>query len=274
MHEIQSKLKADIQDYINRYPCTMEWDYRNIDSSVLKEILEKGLQDYENDLWETNIDYIGDQEFFFRESIYDTFKDELMEDYRTNKDYKDENDEFLQDVIMEDLRENFEIYCDTNIQGLLNMLPDITCVVPVYSNYDCTNSFDTMKTSEYMLDVYRRTKTGVKKDDFITEHQNGAYGGSLFCFVFKTDIKTFLGLKEEFKTSITIPKGTQFGFHSSFQGASSMFEKETYRNMTLKKEGESKYDTFDIIADLEQNYSLEDVFGGTDFVNESNVTVS
>jgi len=87
---------------------------------------------------------------------------------------------------------------------------------------------------------------------------------------------TLRDLKYNFKNSITIPKGAQFGFFSSFQGAGSVFEKTTYRNMTLPKvePNETEYDCINLIADVEQSYNLIDVYGSDRFINEQDITVN
>ena len=116
--------------------------------------------------------------------------------------------------------------------------------------------------------------------DFMYEHENGAYGGSLFCFAFTTDLMNLIDIKSKLKTGkkVLIPKGTQFGFFSSFQGSGSPFEKVTEADFYLKtvETGKNycKYDCIDIIADVEQSYSIMDVYGcGSDFANNQNIKV-
>jgi hypothetical protein len=157
-----------------------------------------------------------------------------------------------------------------DIEFLINRVKDLFVLIKVYSNYDCTNSYDTMQDSDYLKQVYKRVKKGVNKDDFMWEHMNGAYGGSLFCFLFRTDLSTLISLKDDFRKGkkVFIPKGTQFGFFSDYQGSGSPFEKETYQDMWLKikentKGYNSKYDNIDMIADIEQHYSMEDVYSPT-----------
>ena len=120
------------------------------------------------------------------------------------------------------LHDDDRVFVDCNFRQLIKRSGDITCIIPVYSNYDCCNSFDNPKEPEsYLSEVYKRIKTGIKRADFEYEFFNGAYGGSLFCFAFRSDIETIRNLKEQIKTAkyINIPKGTEFGFFSSFQGA-------------------------------------------------------
>ena len=115
----------------------------------------------------------------------------------------------------------------------------------------------------YLSEVYKRVRGGVKRADYENEFYNGAYGGCLFCFLFECDVLELAELKKQIKTGeyINIPKDTEFGFFSSFQGAGSVFEKKTYRNMKLKLTGDTEYDTVGTVADIEQSYSMVDTYG-------------
>jgi hypothetical protein len=258
---LSKELTDKIKERLSGLKPEIYWDYSdNLDKDQVNEILENGLLDFENNLYEMNIDNISALEYDYVKSIVDEFEDEIKDDLKEDYSEFDLNDitneliEYLPPVDMK--MDHF-----TGIE--------LNALIKVYSNYDCTNSFDTIETSEYLSQVFKRVKTGVKKDDFIYEHINGAYGGSLFCFAFKCTLDELLEMKEQIKTGskVFIPKGTQFGFFSSFQGSGSVFEKTTYRNMYLniKETGADynpEYDCIDIIADCEQNYSMDDVYGG------------
>jgi len=226
----------------------------------IKKILERedGIYELEYNLCELNLDYIGDLEHELLHQVY--------EEFDLNSDYDDFFDKYVGYVCV-----------DLNIKQLLRNTPDLTVLIKVYSNYDCCNSFDDPKEPEtYLTEVFKRVKAGIKREDYEWEFYNGAYGGSLFCFVFKTDIESLIELKRNFKNSITIPKGTEFGFFSSFQGAGSVFEKRTYRNITLPKTEPSmtEHDCIDIIADIEQSHSIDDVYGDSSWISEQNITVT
>ena len=149
----------------------------------------------------------------------------------------------------------------------------------VYSNYDCTNSFDTMESSMYLQSVYQAVKAGVTRAAMMEEHRNGAYGGALFCFVFKTSKDRYEELEKAIDRgdSILIPKGTQFGFHSSFQGAASPFEHETRRDIEIAAiYGPTEYDGIGVELDEgneQYNWSIASVFGDTDFIYPADVRV-
>ena len=244
--KIRNAIKAEIEK--NQPQCY--WDRFEVVKKDWETIIEKGLDAYQEELYERNIDYIF--------SLEDEVAKEFIKQY---PDY-DEND--IADLVRE------YVCVDLNFASVLRQLPNITCLAYVHSNYDCCNSFDKFEPHGYIYDVYHRVKAGVKKDDYMWEFHNGAYGGSLFCFAFKTSIENYFALVESMKEkkTITIPKGTQFGFFSSFQGAVSIFEKTTYRKMTMPITGDTEYDCIAIKVDEIQHYSMRDVYGDNNFIKE------
>ena len=273
--KVSKKLNADIIKYCQENEIKLDFDYRDtIEKEDLKKILESenGLLDFESEIYDLNIDYIAENERYFLENeVFEQFQD------RFSKKYSDEE-------IKEFLVDNYVHYtiCYMNIEQLINNIGEITCLIPFYSNYDCCNSFDDPKEKDtYLYEVYQRVKQGIKRKDFEYEFFNGAYGGSLFCLAFQTDIFNLLDLKKELKEKnyVNIPQGTQIGFFSSWSGSGSPFDKTTYRNMKIKvKEiGNGfypEYDRIDIIADIEQHYSMLDVYGENDFILSQNIVLT
>jgi len=264
--KIEKDLESRIINYCKKNPIELYYDYRDtLEKDTIIKMLEadNGMQYLEEEVWENSIDYICELENEFTNNVFDEM------DIDRDKS-EDEND------IIELIRDHTII--DLNIKQLLRNTGDIDCIIPIYSNYDCCNSFnDPKEPDSYLSDVYSRVKAGVKRAEYEYEFYNGAYGGSLFCFVFKTDIETLMDLKKQMKDGakyINIPKGTQFGFFSSFQGSASIFERVTYRNMKLRIDGKTEYETVDIIADVEQSYSLRDVFGGGGWMKDQNITLT
>jgi hypothetical protein len=261
--ELDEEVRNEILCYLGKNQPEVYWDYREeLSKEQIQTILneEDGLNNVENEIWEMNIDHRWELEINLAKNAIE---------------------EFELDITPEEFREEFmDFMCvNLNVKQLVNNVGEITMLLYMYSNYDCTNSFDTMETSEYLRQVYKRVKTGVKKEDFMYEHSNGAYGGSLFCFVFKMNIFDILDLKRDMKKAkkLLIPKGTQFGFFSSFQGSSSVFDKVTYQDMKINiretgKDFNPEYDNVDIVADITQHYSLHDVFGQDSFIDEQNIT--
>ena len=277
---ISKKLETNIIAFCESNPITIDFDYRDeLEKDQIVSILESedGLNDLENDIYENSIDYIFETEdYFINETVFEEFEDELIKEF--SKEHPEESEDWLETEIKDYLFNNFRDYLSTSmdIKQLLDNTGAITCLIPVYSNYDCCNSFDDPKEKEsYLGDVYRRIKSGTKRKDFENEFYNGAYGGSLFCFAFQTDLENLIELKKLIKTAkkIVIPKGTQIGFFSSFQGAGSVFEKTTYKKLTMLI-NESEYDSVNIIADCQQSYSMNDVYGQNDFINEQNIILN
>lgn len=189
----------------------------------------------------------------------------------------------LDEYGLESIKDNLLVlhYDKNELKEYLSTFPDVIVVIKVYSNYDCTNSFDDPKDRSgetYCSSVFSRVKAGVKLDDFAYEHY-GAFGGALFCYVFKTSFRNAVELAEAYKIPtnkyLFIPKGIQFGFYSSFQGSASMFDKETYRNSYLELNGETKYDSFEIsLACHSDGYSLNSIFGSFICDENNNVKIT
>lgn len=156
----------------------------------------------------------------------------------------------------------------------------VVCRLELHSNYDCTNSFDTLENSDYLRAVYAAVKTSVTRKAMMHEHVNGAYGGALFCFVFRTTADRLNELSGAIVEgqAVRVPKGTQFGFHSRFQGASSPFDETTRRGVVLAaRYGPTEYDRIEIVDDGHEvgqyNYSIRSVYGDTGFIRPADVIV-
>jgi len=238
--KMTKKLEKEIIEYLKGEKPEVFWDCRDgLSSDQVSKIFETedGLFELQDELWKYNIDYVFEIENQIVENVITEFDIEGWDPW--------------------DIREHFldYIHVDLGFDNLLNNTGDITALVMMYSNYDCCNSFDNPKEPEtYLTDVYKRVKAGVKRSDYEHEFFNGAYGGSLFCFAFKGSIQDIVELKKSMSngaTHVNIPKGTQYGFFSSFQGAGSVFERVTHRNMKVKIAGDTEYDTVDIIADCQ-----------------------
>jgi len=256
MKKLTKEVKKEIVKYIEDNQPMMYWDYQSANMDTAKTILEQGMDDFFDNLYENNLEYVWELENYLIAEL------------------QNEWDEYDPDQIEEFSRDY--ICVDMNVEELIRQIPDVTCVAYVYSNYDCCNSMDRFEDGGYLPEVYSRVKVGVRKADYMYEFYNGVYGGCVFCFAFKTDVRDALELRANIKTGkeIFIPKGTQYGFFSSFQGAGTPFEKRTYRNMTMPLVGETEYDSIDIMPDILQSYNLSSVYGDTSFVDESPVEIN
>ncbi len=271
--KISKELEAKIIKYLKDNPNRIFWGYRDeLSNEHIRMILEErnGLFDVENQIYHYNLDYIFDLENEQIKNVIKEFEYELTKELGSIDDIEVELREYFLDYL----------YVDINLDELIRRIDDLTCLIYMYSNYDCTNSFDTMETSDYLQQVYARVRAGVKKADFMYEHENGAYGGSVFCFAFRGSIEEVIELKQQMEKGkkIFIPKGTQFGFFSSFQGAGSVFEKTTYRNfhVNIKETGGDFHPDFDhayIQPDISQSYNMVDVYGSNDFIYEQDIKI-
>ena len=278
--DLPEELHNRIVKYIEDNPMRVYWDRNDrLNNSQIERIVSGGvlaLSDFEMELIEHNIDFVSDMEHDLMDYVRATFYEELMEEFR--KHYpSDEPDEHLEDEIAEYLDVNYREHTvlDINIKELLNNTGSITAAVVVHSNYDVATSDQEIDDLEsYLGSVYQRVKHGVNEKDYLQEFID-SYTASLLIFPFKIDIMDFLSLKEEWEHAdyIHIPKGTQFGFFSAFNGSGSVFEAETTNDMLLPKvePNMSEYDSLDLIADVEHAYSMRDVYGDTRFIHESNI---
>ena len=252
-----------IQKYCDEHPVKIAFDCRDsLDNKSIEKIIERGLDEYSEGLHDLNECYLFDEESYFKkEVLVEKFKDEIREFLlKEHSEEEIEADNLVKAFILDN-----DIYpiVYLDVESFLKYT-DIIAMLTFYSNYDCTNSFDTMESSEYMYQVHKAVKKGVSKADFIWEHMNGAYGGSLFIMPFRISLLDFLEMREKYEeaTTITIPAGTPFGFYSGFQGSCSVFEKVTGKPMRLKLQyGPTEYDHIGLKADVENSYSLAQTAG-------------
>jgi len=277
--KVSEKLNNRIVKFIEDNPVKIEYDYRDeLSKDQVEKILDGGLMEFEEELWGYNLDYIGECERYLIEQVWSEFQSEIVEEWNQEQNKQNDFEEITDEDVFDFLDENYREYIsiDMNVEGILKQAGDFTVLLKIYSNYDCCNSFDNPREPEsYLSDVYSRIKTGVRRADFEYEFYNGAYGGSLFCFAFRTDLMTIVELNEQIKegTHITIPKNTEFGFFSSFQGAGSVFEKRTYKTMTIPINGQTEYDNIGLTVDDCQHYSMREVYGSNDFISNGFVTI-
>ena len=271
------KLEKKIITYIENNPIKIEWDYNDsLSAYQIQKIInsEEGIMEVESNIYEQNMDYLYEiEDYFIKDSLYNNFKEELTEIFK--KDNPKADDENLEEIIIDYLTElsHSFVILDTNMDQLLNNTPNLTCFLKVDSNYDCQTSIDDIDTPEnYTSEVWKRVKSGVKKQNYLSEFYN-MYTTGIFMFGFECSVLDFISLKSQIEKAekVIIPKGTTFGFFSSFNGSGSQFEHETYRNMTLDIIGVSEYDSISLIADIQQSYNFNDVYGQSDFFQEQNI---
>jgi hypothetical protein len=250
--KISDEVRKKCIDYLKDNPQTVYWDRNDKLSLEQVDKLMKSQEDYyelENDLWESNIDYICELE------------DNLLKEMRDNFPE-------LEDIEISDLRDGFCDYLSVglNIEQLVKTTPDVRVRVVIHSNYEGVNYADRgtgdFKDSDYIREVRKLLKENIDEKSFQDELDNIMSCVNQFIFYFKTDVQSLIGINEGFKKSITIPKGAWAGFYDSWNGSGSVLEVKLLEDITLKKQyGKTKYDCVDIVLDEAHKYSVEETYG-------------
>jgi hypothetical protein len=299
--ELQQKI---VEAFENDPKVEIYWDYREtISNNSIKEILEKGFNDFENELIELNSGYIFDLEDEKIKSILSDFEEELEAE-----GFSLEND-------MSELRDMFIEYIevDMNIPDLLRNTYAIARV-ELMSNYDCLNSNWYEQQSggygfqeHYFSDVIkalninpkelkkhfvendirfygnavdyskRNDKVLIDYKELISELDNNCCGATLLTFAIKLDMSDLYksGLMYENGIDkikqIKLYKGTRIGFYSSFQGGGSPFDMELQRDTIINLNFDDKYFGFRLVSD-DKGYSMQDCYGvSEDFFEEATI---
>jgi hypothetical protein len=265
-----------IQEYIKENPIDL-YDYRDtLEKSTIIDIIEKGIDRFYDYIYECNMDYADDLANDYLKNLYELYEDEIQVAYK--KEHGGAVDFSKLDIfdIVDFMKWSMDLYPILDF-GIDRLLEETTILahLTVYSNYDCTTSIEQLEDEGYLHHTYKLLQKGIKKDDFLREH-SGIYGGSLLIFPFSISLKEFMELKEKKVNSkfVTIPRGSTFGFFSEFLGSTSEIEKTTCNDITIPLNyGSTQYDTVELEADCNNNYSLEDIFGGCCF-SENNIIFS
>jgi len=258
---IPKELDKKIKEFIEKNPIEMYWDYRDkLSDQQLLQVLGGEREEFEDELFEMNMDYIAGLEDELKEQIYEEFEDEFEEV---------DKDEVLEAIDTQYREQGFFIL-NMNFHKLYKNTGNITVLVKLFSNYDCATSMDDINDEEsYLGDIYQRVKSAVDKRDLENEHAN-SYTASIFCFAFKTDILEFLKLKENFTKEIFIPKGTQYSLFSDFNGSGGLFEARTIADITLPKvePDRTEYDCVELVPDVFNHYGIKAVYGDDSFIDD------
>lgn len=260
-----NELRTKIIEYVGNNPPQIYWGNDSVDVGTVKKLLSEGKDRFMEELWDTNLETV----FALEAEMVDEVTTEFAEDIEE----VGMSEESLRDLVYD------HVCVDVNEKGLFSQFRDVDVVLMGYRNTDCCNSTDDPASSNrdwYIGDIYYEIRKGVRRRDFIHEFRNGAYGGAIFMFGFRMSVLDLLNLKEEMKegTHVRIPKGTVFGFHSQWSGASSIFETRTHKTMTIPIYGDyPEYDRWVLCADMENSYSIADVYGQEIWFPESAPTI-
>jgi len=195
----------------------MYWDYRDrlSEEQVLKIITdEDGLNDVENELYESNIDY----------------NSEVVRDIIDR--YCKENNLELNEEEIDELRMECDGRFDLNIKGLLNN-SQANIRVALLSNEDMIPIEDT-KHSGTIEHFRKRFRNKFRMSDLKKEVLNCTSNYALITFYFRVSGDDILKLREEvLKGFITLRKGLFFGLFNSYEGSGSTLEMELLHSVTL-----------------------------------------
>lgn len=279
---LTKKLQKEIQRFIDKHPCEIDWRENRDDFSkrAIQEIMENP-ENYAEELFNYNLDYFFNMEKSLINYIVEYFENDIVSSYKRKSyvkenNYQEETEEFIIGNILDDFknnaRDNFDIPYNLNIDQLFDKIK-IIGMLTFYNNLDCQVSYDDInKKDNYSGNVFSYLKKAIKKEDYIAEFID-AYTACLFVFPFKCSLKEYFELQEKFKTAekITIPAKSQFGFYEgSMHGCGSVFEHYTEKPITLKIQyGPTKYDHIGLTTDIDNTYTINDIYGQNDFIEEN-----
>jgi len=250
--KISVELRKKCIEYLTKNTQTIYWDYQDkLSLEQIDKIMQsqEAYYELENDLWESNMDYICDLENDLLESMQSEFPE-------------------LEDVEISDLRDDFCDYLsvDFNIEQLIRNTPDVRVRVVIHSNYEGVGwgmgGEGDFNNSDYIKQIKKLLKGKYDEKSFQQELDNIISCCNQFIFYMKCSVKDLIGINEKYKKSITIPKESWAGFYDSWNGSGSVLEVKLLEDITLKKQyGKTKYDYVNIVLDEAHKYSVEETYG-------------
>ena len=261
------------------------------------KIIEKCIENKSADaLYEAIDEWYQDSPFYEFESL----DKDLISDICSKFEIEEDEAEELLEEYRDEINNHYYNVDDSNVlKDLIRNTSSVEVRIPLYSNYDCINShyFEggySYKESYFgdMVDVLNLNPAKVKKllvendievygsfpnykhregkelvsyADFWQELENSSCGANLLVFTGLLNLQDLLD--KDFKVAeITIPKGNNCGLFSSSYGGGSVLEMELQRDFKIKldvprKKGLTKYDSFGLLIDDVNGYSIDSVYG-------------
>lgn len=252
--------KQIIEENKNNMKISFYWDMGDSlsDEQIMKVLKEEdGLCDVENDIWENNLDYIGEMEH------------EKLKEIMTEEEY--ENDE-LRDCV----RGYIEI--DMNIEQLIKN-SQINLRVELLTNEDLIDFRD---KKSYTLKCFKRVFKGAyskeELDREILELMGTDYG--LMTFYFRLRGRDILTMREQIQNGIIeLRKGLPFGIFNFCSGSGSVLEMSLKKSVKidlkdwrykndkekamglLKEDGGVGYYTARVVSDNLNKYGIQETYG-------------
>jgi len=261
------------------------------------KIIEKCIENKSADaLYEAIDEWYQDSPFYEFESLDKDLVSDICSKFEIEED---EAEELLEEYRDEINDHYYSVDDSTVLKDLIRNTSSVEVRIPLYSNYDCINSHHFEGGYSYresyfgdMVDVLNLNPAKVKKllvennvevygsfpnykhregkelvsyADFWQELENSSCGANLLVFTGLLNLQDLLD--KDFKVvELTIPKGNNCGLFSSTYGGGSVLEMELQRDFKIKldvprKKGLTKYDTFDLLIDDANGYSIDSVYG-------------
>ena len=260
MQQLKHNINKIADEIESESSLEMYWDYRDSlsEEQILKIITkEDGLNEVENDIWESYIDYIS-------ENVRDVIKQ-----------YCKENNIELSDEEFEELRDECEGRFKFDFNGLIkNSHANIR--VQLNTNEDTIDMQQGIENETIRM-FRKRFKGKFSLKDLKREVAN-CPGYSNFNFYFKVSGKDILEVRKQLQEGyLTLRKGLFFGLFDSFNGGGSILEMELLGEVKLylkdwrikddkdavvkRLDGEnSKYYDVVIVGDS-RKYGIQQVYG-------------
>lgn len=288
----------DLKDLLPKTTSLYFVDYNdNLDEHT--DLIQKCIDDKNYDvLYEAIDEWYLDSPHYAFEYLDEELKSDICKKFNIEEDKAKE----LLEEYRDEIRDHYYSVDDSTVlKDLVRNSRAINVRMPLYSNYDCINShyFEggyAYKESYFgdMVDVLNLNPAKVKKmllendvkcygafpnykhrdgkelvsySDFWQELENSSCGANLLVFVGKVNIQDLIDNSFELK-EVTIPKGNSCGLFSDTFGGGSLIEMKLQKDFTIKldvprKKNLSKYDSFSLLIDKTNGYSINQSYGVT-----------
>ena len=276
---------------------TLYYVDRNDSLDEHTKIIEKCIENKSADaLYEAIDEWYQDSPFY----EFDSLDKDLVSDICSKFEIEEDEAEELLEEYRDEINDHYYSVDDSTVlKDLIRNTNSVEVRIPLYSNYDCINSHYFEGSYSYresyfgdMVDVLNLNPAKVKKllvennvevygsfpnykhregkelvsyADFWQELENSSCGANLLVFTGLLNLQDLLD--KDFKVvELTIPKGNNCGLFSSTYGGGSVLEMELQRDFKIKldvprKKGLTKYDSFGLLIDDANGYSIDSVYG-------------
>ena len=284
--KLTDDIKKSIIDYVSKdtsREILIDFDYGDaVSKSDIKKIFESdiddGVSNYENKLFECNLDYMTDYE--------STYVENIMERFNLDTELAEEVADLCREAGMETQLDIDGLFKNTNVRLRLDLLSNYDCINSHYyeNSYRYEESYfgDILKLLKVnpqafkkyvkendcfsMEGIYPRINgldklTAVNFKDLVSEIENSCSPANLFTFVVDTNLYDAIELLRESKNKkvVTIKAGTKCGLFSSMYGGGSTLDLTLEKDLTTPLQWET-YDSLLFVVDGTDGYSIEETY--------------